>query len=245
MNSLSDRTVIITGASSGIGRESAKKLAESGANLVLAARREDRLVRLRDQLEAEYGTTVTAKPTDITDKTQVEDLVATAIDTYSSLYGVVNNAGTVRPGAVAEIDDEAYHTMIDVNINGVFYTTRAALPHLRESNGTVVFIGSYAGKYPKPGNPVYGATKWWIRGFALSLAGQVGADRVGVSVINPSEVRTEFGAARGEISKERYDEGEVTDPSAIAEAVQFALSQDKVDEVVEMDLYRRDKFSDY
>jgi NADP-dependent 3-hydroxy acid dehydrogenase YdfG len=130
--------------------------------------------------------------------------------------------------------------MMAVNADGMFFATRAALPHLRETGGTLVFVGSFAGKFPRPFNPVYAATKFWTRGFAQSVSAQVGGD-VGVTVINPSEVRTKFGD--GWSMEELYDEGEVTEPEEVAEAVVFA-AECSPSMVSELDLYRRDKFED-
>ena len=132
--------------------------------------------------------------------------------------------------------------MMDVNVDGTFLATRAALPLLEETDGNLVCIGSFAGQYPRPSNPVYAATKWWVRGFALSVAAAVGEEGVAVSVINPSEVRTEFGD--DESFNERFAEGEVTEPVEIAEAVAFAARQEN-STVSELDLYRRDKFSGF
>jgi hypothetical protein len=116
------------------------------------------------------------------------------------------------------------------------------LPHLKASDGNLVFVGSFAGQYPRPFNPVYAATKWWVRGFAHSVEADVGEDGVGVSVVNPSEVRTEFGSTYGESFEERFDPGEVTEPDEIADAILFCAKQDR-STVSELDLYRRDKFS--
>jgi short-subunit dehydrogenase len=88
---------------------------------------------------------------------------------------------------------------------------------------------------------VYAATKWWLRGFAHSVAAQVGDAGVGVSVVNPSEVRTEFGSEEGDPFEERFDAGEVTEPEEVADAIVFAARQDR-STVQELDLYRRDKF---
>ncbi|ELZ46998.1 oxidoreductase (short-chain dehydrogenase family) protein [Halorubrum coriense DSM 10284] len=96
--------------------------------------------------------------------------------------------------------DEEYAAMRETNVDGAFFLTRAALPHLTESEGSLVAVGGFAGEYPRSFNPVYAATKWWVRGFAHSVAAQVGDDGVAVSVINPSEVRTEFGSEDGEPS---------------------------------------------
>lgn len=95
---------------------------------------------------------------------------------------------------------------------------------------------------------MYAASKWWTRGFALSLAGQVGREGVGVSVINPTAVRTEFAKeyrAPEEIAKQKFDPGEVTEPDEVAEAIAFASIQEPPNAVTELDLYRRDKFSGF
>ena len=135
-----------------------------------------------------------------------------------------------------------YRQMMDTNVDGVFYVSRAALPHLRETGGNLVFVGSFAGQYPRPFNPVYAASKWWVRGFAHSLEGQVGDAGVGITVVNPTEVRTEFGSEDGEAFEVRFEAGEVTEPEEIANAIRFAALQDS-STVSELDLYRRDKFS--
>lgn len=238
-------TVVVTGASSGIGAATAHALAADGTNLVLAARREGRLEELAGDLEAEHGAAAVPVPTDVTEREAVERPIETAVAEFGSLDALVNNAGVGLGGDVAELTDEEYHTMMEVNVDGAFYATRAALPHLRESRGTVTFVGSFAGQYPRPGNPVYAATKWCVRGFAHSLAAQVGDEGVAVSVVNPTEVRTEFASEQGDPFEERFDPGEVTDPEAVAEAIRFTLRQDATDAVNEIDLYRRDKFAHF
>jgi len=92
---------------------------------------------------------------------------------------------------------------------------------------------------------VYAATKWWVRGFALSLEGAVGDDGVAVTVVNPTEVRTEFGSETDDPLAERYDPGEVTEPEDVADAIAFAAAQRPPNTVSELDLYRRDKFSHF
>jgi len=242
---IDDDAVAITGASSGIGAATARTLAEAGADLALGARREDRLADLAAELRAEHGVTVEAIPVDVTESDRVDEFVESAVDALGGLDGLVANAGIGLAGDVESMSDEDYRAMTDVNVDGAFYTARAALPHLRESAGTLVFVASFAGEYPRPGNPVYAATKWWVRGFAHSLEGRIGEDGVAVSVVNPTEVRTEFASEQGESFEERFDEGEVTDPTAIADGIRFCLSQDGTDTVSELDLYRRDKFSHF
>ena len=246
-DALDGETAIVTGASSGIGAATAGRLAAAGANVVLAARREERLDEIADEVETEYGVDAATVPTDVTDEDRVAALVETTVERFGGLDAVVANAGLGINESVEEMSTETYRTMMDVNVDGVFFTAREAVPHLRETGGTIVFVGSFAGQYPRPGNPVYAATKWWVRGFALSLAGSVGEDGVGVSVVNPTEVRTEFGSEDEEMDtfEDAFDPGEVTDPSEVADAVAFAVRQEPPTATAEIDLYRRDKFGHF
>lgn len=237
---LEDRTAIVTGASSGIGKESAVRLAADGANVVLAARREDRLESVAADIRSDGGT-AEAIPTDVTDEDSVAALVEATVEAFGQLDIVVNNAGLARGSSVFDLSTEEYREMMAVNTDGIFFMTRETLPHLVESEGNLVYIGSFAGQYPRPFNPVYAATKWWTRGFAKSVMAEAGPEGVAVSIINPSEVRTEFGSEDGEPFKERFEEGSVTEPEEIADAVAFAASRE-YSTVGEMDLYRRDKY---
>jgi NADP-dependent 3-hydroxy acid dehydrogenase YdfG len=233
---------VVTGASSGIGRATAHRLADAGASVAVAARREERLADLADEIRDAGGEAVPV-PTDVTDEDAVAALVTTAAERFGSLDVVVSNAGLSREGPVEELPTSDYRAMMDVNVDGTFFLARAALPHLRESAGAFVVVGSFAGKYPRPDDPVYAATKWWTRGFAHSLAGHVGADDVAVTVVNPSEVRTQFGD--DEAFADRFDAGEVTEPDEVADAIAFAARQDPPTAVSELDLFRRDKYSDF
>ena len=236
-NELDDSTAIVTGASSGIGRATAEALSAAGADIVLAARSEDRITALADDLE----TDALAVPTDVREEADVKALVASTVDRFGGVDVLVNNAGLGRGSSVEDLSTDEYRRMMETNVDGMFFTTRAALPHLRESEGTAIFIGSFAGEFPRSFNPVYAATKWWTRGFAKSLSAQAG-NEVAVSIINPSEVRTEFGSEDGESFEQRFDEGEVTEPAEIADAVVFAAEQSP-SMVSELDLFRRDKFT--
>lgn len=242
--SLDGRTALVTGASSGIGTASARALAREGVNVALSARREDRLEEIADELETEYGTETLTVPADVREEEAVDAMVEACVERFGGLDVLLNNAGLGRGGDVESLSTEDYRLMQETNVDGMFFATRAALPHLKESRGNLIFVGSFAGRFPRPSNPVYAATKWWTRGFAHSVQASVGDEGVGVSVINPSEVRTEFGADMGESFEERFEEGEVTEPEEIAEAVVFAAGQ-RNSTVSELDLYRRDKFSGF
>ena len=240
--SLSGDVAVVTGASAGIGAATARELASRGADVVLAARSEKRLEALADELEHEHGTIALVVPTDIRQRDQVEALIETTVEELGGLDTLVNNAGLVRGADVETMTDDEYRTMMETNVDGVFYATRAALSHLRAASGHLVFVGSFAGQYPRPFNPVYAASKWGVRGFALSVAASVGDDDVAVTIVNPSEVRTEFGSEYGEPFAERFDPGEVTEPEEVAEAIAFAVTREG-STVSELDLYRRDKLT--
>lgn len=245
-NPLAGNVALVTGASSGIGYEAARTLARDGASVAVAARRAGKLENLAEHITEEFEGKSLAVPTDVTQREQVESMVSRTVDELGGLDIVVNNAGTTttKDLSIEELPLDQYHTVMDVNADGAFFTTQSSLPHIKASSGVIIFVGSVAGKYPRPKSPVYAATKWWTRGFALNLAGHVGEDGVGVSVINPSEVRTEVGKEhREELSKDKYDPGEVTEPSEVAEMISVAARQTSPNSVHELDIVRRDFFA--
>jgi NADP-dependent 3-hydroxy acid dehydrogenase YdfG len=236
-----DDVALVTGASSGIGRATARSLAREGADVALAARREKRLVALADELRDDHGVRAVAVPTDVTDEDAVDALTERVVDELGGLSLLVNNAGTAEGGAVEGMATEDYRAMMDVNCDGMFYAARAALPHLREAEGLAVFVASFAGKHPRSYNPVYAATKWWTRGFAKSLSAQAG-DEVGVTIVNPAAVRTEF-EVDGTTFEDAFDPGEVVEPEEVADAIAFAATRSP-SMVHEIDVFDRDKFVD-
>jgi NADP-dependent 3-hydroxy acid dehydrogenase YdfG len=259
---LDGKAALVTGASSGIGEATAHALARDGARVALASRREKALSDVAKKIESEWEAETLVVPTDVRDEGSVDEMVETTVEAFGGLDVLVNNAGLARGESVEEMSTGDYETMMETNVDGVFYATRAAIPHLRETEGNLIFVGSFAGQYPRPFNPVYAASKWWVRGFAHSVeaheaqrvsesergaeqpASNVGDDGVAVTVVNPSEVRTEFGSAYGESFAERFEEGDVTEPEEVAEAIAFAAEQEN-STVSELDIYRRDKFSGF
>jgi hypothetical protein len=242
---LAERAAFVTGASAGIGRETARLLAREGADVALVARREERLETLAEELEREYGVEALVRPTDVSDDGQVDAAVEETVETFGGLDVVVSNAGVNRLGDVEELSTEKYRQVMAVNCDGTFFVTRAVLPHLRESEGSLIYVGSFAGKYPRPGQAVYAGSKWWLQGFAQSLAGDVGLDDVAVTVVNPTEVTTEIGIQDGRPAHERFDEETSAAPEDVAEAVVFAAGQEPPNVVAELGFYRRDKFDEF
>ncbi len=243
---LSGRSAIVTGASRGIGRATAHALAAAGVDVAVAARSEDELANLADEVAEEYGVHGLAVETDVRDERQVERLVQTTVDAFGRLDILVSNAGVLlgHQTPVEEIDIDDYFQLMEVNVNGTFFATRAALPHLREVGGNLIFIGSGASQSPRPYNPIYAASKWWMRGFAQSVEGQVGNDGVAVTLINPTEVRTEIGGEEGNSIADRFDEKEILEPVEVGEAVVFVATRSSRATVDELHLFRRDKLHD-
>jgi NADP-dependent 3-hydroxy acid dehydrogenase YdfG len=240
---LEGTAAIVTGASSGIGAATARALAERGARVAVSARREERLREIAAEIEDAGGEALVVTA-DVTDDAQVTAMIEETVEAFGRLDVVVANAGLAREGAVEEMNTATYRQVMDVNVDGAFFTARESIPHLRETSGALIFLSSFAGQYPRPGNPLYAATKWWIQGFARSLAGSVGGDGIAVSTINPTEVRTEFGSEDGQAMAESYDPGEVTEPDEVAEAIAFAATQDPPTSV-NVEVYRRDKFGHF
>jgi NADP-dependent 3-hydroxy acid dehydrogenase YdfG len=235
---------VVTGASSGIGAAVARVLAEDGADVAVAARRAERLEEVAADVR-DAGGDVEIVPTDVTDPDAVEALVETTVDRFGRLDVAVPNAGVGYNKPVTEMPIEEYDTMRAVNIDGMFYTARAALPHLVESSGHLVFMGSMSGNHPRPNDAAYAATKWWTRGFAASLQGTYGDEDVAVSCINPTEVRTEYGSEDGTAAKEAHEPGSVTEPIEVADAVAYVVRQESPNAITSLDIYRRDKLTHF
>jgi NADP-dependent 3-hydroxy acid dehydrogenase YdfG len=222
---LAGKTAIVTGASSGIGEATARLLAGEGCNVVLAARREDRL----NSLAAELGEGALAVPTDVTDPAACAALVARAFERFGDLDILVNNAGVGLHGSVPEGDPEDWRRMFDVNVLGVLYTTRAAVRHmLHRGSGDVVFVSSLAGRrVPRADATVYAATKHAITAVAEGLRLDVHDKGIRVINVEPGLVRTEFPESSHPSANEYYEEKDYAPLEAedIAAAVLYAVSQ--------------------
>lgn len=243
MDEFQNARVLVTGASSGIGRATARTFAESGASVAVAARSEDELRELAADLESEFGVDAIAVPTDVTDETQVAEMVSTTVEEFGGLDVAVSNAGTGRGGPITEMSTDEYRAVMGVNTDGMFFVARETAPHLIASEGSLVFLGSTAGKGPRTEYPIYAASKWWTRGFALSVAGQLGAEGVAVSVVNPGTVRTSFGSEFREKNRELFEPGEALEADDIADAIAYAAAQRPQASVGEVDVVRRDEYS--
>lgn len=166
---LLNKTVIITGASSGIGLACAEAFAQQGANLVLGARRYVELCTIAHSLKTKYGIRAVAVQCDVANETDCQALVQQAITTFGGVDVLVNNAGISMRALFAELDLAVLHRLMDVNFWGTVYCTKYAMAELLQSQGSVVAVSSIAGYRGLPGRTGYSASKFAIHGFMESL----------------------------------------------------------------------------
>jgi len=186
-----DRTVVITGASAGIGLACAKKFAEAGANVVAVARGAAELEKVRAQL-ARLGP-VHAIAADVAAADAPERIVSGALAAFGSLHVLVNNAGMHARGPFGEQHEDDLAQMVDVNLRAPIVLARHALPHLVASGrGAIVNVASLAGKVPTAGGVVYSSTKFGLRAFSMALADELRGSGVTVSCVSPGPVDTQF-----------------------------------------------------
>lgn len=190
---LRDKVAIVTGASSGIGEASAKALAGEGANVVVAARRTERLDALVAWIRSEGGTAL-AVTTDVTSRRSTEALVEQALNAYGRVDILVNNAGVMPLSLIRKRHVEEWDRMIDVNIKGVLYCIAACLPSmLDQGGGHIVNVSSVAGRRPFPGGTIYSATKFAVRAISQGMHLELSPkDRIRVVDIEPGVVSTEL-----------------------------------------------------
>lgn len=203
---LTSAVVAITGASSGIGRATGRLLVEAGANVVLGARRSDRLDELVEELGDDRALAVA---TDVTDPEQCRELVRRAVERFGHLDAVVVNAGLGFYGGIEDGTDDQMRQLVEVNVEGSVWTARAAVPELRRTGGgDIVFVASVAGLRGGPQEAVYAATKFAQVGMAGAMERELRPHGIRVSAICPAGTNTEFalgvGRTAGDPALESY-----------------------------------------
>ncbi|MEX2236473.1 MAG: SDR family oxidoreductase [Dehalococcoidia bacterium] len=188
-----DTVVVITGATSGIGRETAREFAAAGANVVVAARRQDRLNDLVAEITKNGGDAL-AVPTDVAVEQQVSDMIAAARSHYGRIDTLVNNAGI---GIAARFRNQSladFRRIIDVNFWGAVYACHAVLPLMQEqeSGGLIVNVSSILGKRAMPFQTAYSASKFALAGFSEALRAEVMTQGIDVTTVFPGAVDTEI-----------------------------------------------------
>ena len=189
MNDLKDRIIMITGASSGFGKETAKMCVALGAKVVLGARREDKLKELCDELGS--GSSI-FKATDVTCKDQMQALADYGIETFGRIDSLVNNAGIMPLSLLEKGRTDEWDQIIDINIKGVLYGIDSVYSHMLErESGQIINISSVAGKRVMPGSAVYSGTKYAVRAISEGLRLE-SAGKIQVTCIYPGAFKTEL-----------------------------------------------------
>ncbi|WP_119309789.1 SDR family oxidoreductase [Cohaesibacter haloalkalitolerans] len=189
---IKDKVVVITGASSGLGEATARRLAAAGAKVVLGARRADRIEALAKELSA-AGHTALAVTTDVTDRDQVKNLVNSAVAEFGRIDVMLNNAGLMPLAPLERLKVDEWDQMIDVNLKGVLYGIAAVLPHMQaQKQGHIINVSSVYGHVVDPGAAVYCATKSAIRALSEGLRKEVKPYNIRTTVISPGAVSTEL-----------------------------------------------------
>ncbi|TDN97109.1 SDR family oxidoreductase [Sunxiuqinia elliptica] len=204
---MKDKIVVITGASSGIGKALAYEFASRGASLVLAARRMDRLQQIEQELP---GTEILSVQADVSKQEDCENLMKQAVDRFGQIDVLINNAGISMRALFADLDVSVMKRLMDVNFWGTVYCTKSALPHLLKTKGSVVGVISIAGYVGLPARTGYSASKYAIRGFLDALRIENLKTGLHVLVAAPgftaSEVRevalTQDGSAQGQTPRD-------------------------------------------
>ena len=224
---ISGKVVVITGASSGLGEAAARRLAASGARLVLGARRLDRLQALAAELALSPDAVV---KTDVADANQVKALVDRAVSLHGRIDVLLNNAGVMPHSPLERLKIEEWDRMIDVNIKGVLYGIAAALPPMmKQKSGHIINVSSVAGHKVRPGSTVYAATKTAVRVLSEGLRMEVKPYNIRTTIISPGAVATELpdSITEPDVAKgiKAFYAANAISPDSFGAIVEFAMSQ--------------------
>ena len=234
---LAGTAALVTGASSGIGAATARRLAAEGAAVGLVVRRLDRLTDLANEIKEGGGRTHVVQA-DVTDQQQAISAVEEIAEWLGGLDTVVNNAGVMLLGPALGTTTDEWDRMIALNVQALLYVTHAALPHLVKAAGSsprgvadVVNISSTAGRVARPGSSVYNLTKFGVNAFSEALRQELVGHRVRVGVVEPGTVDTELAThLRPGIRQAAQTQIEAIQPlrpEDIADAVAYIVTRDR------------------
>lgn len=228
-----NRKIFVTGATSGIGLECARAFAQDGDNVLIAGRRADCLAAIKEDFEQQYGIRVDTLVLDVSKREDVDAKVKAAIEAFGGIDVLVNNAGLAQgldSFQDSSVDDAV--TMINTNVLGLLYVTKAVLPFMMAQNsGHIVNMGSTAGIYAYPGGAVYCATKAAVKMLADGIRMDTIATDIKVTTIQPGIVETPFSEVRFHGDAERaasvYAGIEAVQPEDVADVVLYVTNQPK------------------
>lgn len=190
-NNFKDKTVIITGGSEGVGAATARKFADSGANLLLAARGKKNLELIAEELRGKTRVEIMAM--DVSDEDACANLFRKAAFEFGEIHVLVNNAGYHVRGPVDSIASDELGKMIDVNLKAPIILSRLVVPYMREAGGgAIINVASLAGRLPVPGAATYSATKFGLRAFTFALGDELRDDGIKLAAVSPGPIDTGF-----------------------------------------------------
>lgn len=199
------KTVFITGATSGIGRACAQKFAQNNYNIIITGRRAELLQTLKKEIENEHAVEVKTLCFDVQNKQAVFSAFA-SLENNTNIDILINNAGlALGRDAFDEADIDDWETMINTNINGLLYTSRAAIPYLKKTIGHIINLGSIAGKEVYENGNVYCASKFAVNAISQSMRIDLLKHNIKVTSINPGAAETEFSLVRFKGNEEKAD----------------------------------------
>ncbi|MCD6047969.1 MAG: ydfG [Gammaproteobacteria bacterium] len=246
MMKLKNKVICITGASSGIGKACAEQLAALGANLIITARRFERLQALAQTLSDQHAIQVLPIQLDVADKTQVKKVFAELPEQWKNIDVLVNNAGlALTTDKVQDANIDHWDTMLNTNVHGLLYVTHAILPSMITRDcGHIINLGSVAGFQTYPGGNIYCATKHAVRAISRSLKIDLLGTKVRVTEIAPGAVETEFSEVRfsdKQRAKNFYQDFTPLNADDIADAVVYAATRPAHVNIAEIVLYPTDQ----
>ncbi len=216
---LKDKTVIVTGAGRGIGKAIAMAFAGKGARVALTARTQKELRKVQAAIHSQRGRAISLV-CDVRDRKSVVSMVEEVVREYQTIDILVNNAGVFFTANVVDFPDKEWEQTLQTNLTGLFYCTRAVLPHLiKRESGQIINMVSGAGVHGFAGASAYCASKFGVMGFSESLLEEVRQHKIKVTVVLPGMVNT------GMVSHDRYSHVLKIPPEDVASAVLYAASQ--------------------
>ncbi len=240
---IKQKSVLVTGASAGIGLATARAFASEGCRLILAARRIEKIKKLAGELTAQYGIDVLALQLDVKDRNAVFSAIGSLPEEWKKIDILVNNAGLGKGlSPIHEGDVDGWEEMIDTNVKGLLYVTKAVVPGMiANGGGHIINLGSVAGREVYPNGNVYCATKFSVFALSKALRLELYDKNIRTTTIDPGMVETEFSVVRfnGDVERANnvYKGFSPLKPEDIAETIVFCATRPPHVNITEMVIY--------